>query len=139
MNYVLKRRLELLDEVGRLQRSLDLPAIGDVSYTCETVAFFYVQHVLSRWERFLDALDELRRRATAAAQPVDPTAIQRMFPFSKFFKTGSEQQLFLGTLQYTDLRVHILCTSVQYQANGPYISHSDYFLTTYKVHINLQY
>lgn len=103
MNYVLKRRLELLDEVGRLQRSLDLPAIGDVSYTCETAAFFYVQHVLSRWERFLDTLDELRRRATAGDQKasLDLTVVQRIFPFTKFFQTGSDQQLFLGELLYS--------------------------------------
>ena len=34
VNYVLAKRLELLEEVSRLQKSLGAP--GDVAYTCET-------------------------------------------------------------------------------------------------------
>ena len=34
VNYVLAKRLELLEEVTRLQKSLGVP--GDVAYTCET-------------------------------------------------------------------------------------------------------
>lgn len=51
MNYVLGKRLELLEEVARLQESLGVP--GDVAYTCETAGHFYLYHVLARWEEFL--------------------------------------------------------------------------------------
>lgn len=43
VNYVLSRRLELLQEVARLQESLGVP--GDVSYTCETAGHFYLYQV----------------------------------------------------------------------------------------------
>ena len=43
VNYVLARRLELLNEVGRLQESLEVP--GDVAYTCETAGHFFLYQV----------------------------------------------------------------------------------------------
>ena len=43
VNYVLAQRLELLDEVGRLQESLGVT--GDVSYTCETAGHFFLYQV----------------------------------------------------------------------------------------------
>ena len=43
MNFVLAQRLELLDEVARLQQSLGVE--GDVSYTCETAAHFFLYQV----------------------------------------------------------------------------------------------
>lgn len=46
VNYVLSQRLELLDEVGRLQASLGV--LGDVAYTCETAAHFFLYQV--RWK-----------------------------------------------------------------------------------------
>ena len=33
---------------------------GDVSYTCETAAHFWLLHVLSRWEKFLADAGKLR-------------------------------------------------------------------------------
>ena len=42
MNYL---RLELLAEVGRLQKSLGV--VGDVTYTCETAGYFNLYQVLS--------------------------------------------------------------------------------------------
>jgi len=50
VNFVLARRIELLNEVERLKQSLGVT--GDVSYTCETSGFFFVYHVLPRWEEF---------------------------------------------------------------------------------------
>ena len=50
VNFVLARRIDLLSEVERLQTSLGVS--GDVAYTCETSGFFYVYHVLARWEEF---------------------------------------------------------------------------------------
>ena len=43
VNFVLAQRLELLEEVGRLQNSLNVP--GDMSYTCETAGYFYLYQV----------------------------------------------------------------------------------------------
>ena len=37
MNYVLAKRLELLEEVTRLQKSLGVK--GDVAFTCETARY----------------------------------------------------------------------------------------------------
>lgn len=51
VNYVLAKRIQLLEEVEKLQASLNVP--GDVSYTCETAGHFYLYHVLSRWEVFI--------------------------------------------------------------------------------------
>ena len=43
VNYVLAKRLELLEEVSRLQESLGVS--GDVAYTCETAGHFYLYQV----------------------------------------------------------------------------------------------
>ncbi|CBI31203.3 unnamed protein product, partial [Vitis vinifera] len=53
VNAMLVRRLELLSEVERLARSLQLPE--DVGYTCETAGYFWLLHVYSHWEQFLAA------------------------------------------------------------------------------------
>jgi len=45
VNYVLAQRLELLQEVSRLQTSLGVA--GDMSYTCETAGYFYIYQVCS--------------------------------------------------------------------------------------------
>ena len=33
---------------------------GDVSYTCETAAFFWLLHVLAPWEKFVASVEQLR-------------------------------------------------------------------------------
>ena len=43
-----------LQEVARLQESLGVE--GDVSYTCETAAYFYLYQVLSRWEEYMSKI-----------------------------------------------------------------------------------
>ena len=60
VNAMLARRIELLDEVDKLAKQLQVTA--DVGYTCETAAYFYLLHVLSRWERFVS---EAERRASS--------------------------------------------------------------------------
>ena len=45
VNFVLAQRLELLEEVARLQQTLGVR--GDVAYTCETAGHFYLYHVSS--------------------------------------------------------------------------------------------
>lgn len=45
VNYVLAKRLDLLNQVQKLQESLKVS--GDVSYTCETAGYFYLYQVQS--------------------------------------------------------------------------------------------
>jgi intron-binding protein aquarius len=47
VNYMLGLRVQQLAEVERLATSLNVA--GDVGYTCETAAHFYLFHVLARW------------------------------------------------------------------------------------------
>ncbi|KAI8024117.1 RNA helicase aquarius [Camellia lanceoleosa] len=84
VNAMLVRRLELLSEVERLARSLQLPE--DVGYTCETAGYFWLLHVYSRWEQFLAACAENHDK---------PTFVQDRFPFKEFF-SNTPQPVFTG-------------------------------------------
>lgn len=92
VNAMLVRRLELLCEVERLARSLQLPE--DVGYTCETAGYFWLLHVYSRWEQFLAACVENQDR---------PTFVQDLFPFKEFF-SNAPQPIFQGQSFETDMR-----------------------------------
>ncbi|PSS26492.1 Intron-binding protein like [Actinidia chinensis var. chinensis] len=92
VNSMLVRRLELLSEVERLARSLQLPE--DVGYTCETAGYFWLLHVYSRWEQFLAACAENQDR---------PTFVQDRFPFKEFF-TNTPQPVFTGQSFEKDMR-----------------------------------
>ncbi|XP_058096767.1 uncharacterized protein LOC131242257 [Magnolia sinica] len=92
VNAMLVRRLELLSEVERLARSLQLPE--DVGYTCETAGYFWLLHVYSRWEQFL----------SACAQNQDkPTFVKDRFPFQEFF-SNTPQPVFTGQSFEKDMR-----------------------------------
>ncbi|KAG5249967.1 intron-binding protein [Salix suchowensis] len=92
VNAMLVRRLELLSEVERLARSLQLPE--DVAYTCETAGYFWLLHVYSRWEQFL---------ATCADNEDKPTLVQDRFPFKEFF-SNTPQPIFTGQSFEKDMR-----------------------------------
>ncbi|KAK2976198.1 hypothetical protein RJ640_027489 [Escallonia rubra] len=92
VNAMLVRRLELLSEVERLARSLQLPE--DVGYTCESAGYFWLLHVYSRWEQFL---------AACAANQNKPTFVQDCFPFKEFF-SNSPQPIFAGQSFEKDMR-----------------------------------
>ena len=79
VNYVLQKRLDLLDEVKKLQDSLGV--MGDMAYTCETAGYFYLCEVLRRWEEFVAKISK------------DKTKLSELFPFAKFFE-DSPQPLF---------------------------------------------
>ncbi|CAD7962982.1 unnamed protein product [Amoebophrya sp. A25] len=55
IDFMLKRRLELLQLVAKLARCLGVPE-QDAAYTCESAKFFFLQHVQSAWELFLEKL-----------------------------------------------------------------------------------
>ncbi|KAH9709891.1 P-loop containing nucleoside triphosphate hydrolases superfamily protein [Citrus sinensis] len=92
VNAMLVRRLELLSEVERLARSLQLPE--DVGYTCETAGYFWLLHVYSRWEQFL---------AACADNEGKPTFVRDRFPFKDFF-SNSPQPIFTGDSFEKDMR-----------------------------------
>eukprot|EP00741_Cyanophora_paradoxa_P007305 tig00001098_g7066.t1 len=95
VNYMLARRLEFLDEVGRLARSLELS--DDAAYTCETAQHFYLFHVVARWELF-----QLKLARLPDAERT-PAKLQELFPFTRFFRTAP-QPLFKGQSYEGDLR-----------------------------------
>ncbi|CAF0926502.1 unnamed protein product [Adineta ricciae] len=74
VNYILKKRLELLEQVERLQKSLNVT--GDLSYTCETAAHFYLYNVLSRWEEYLSKINQSNNNLDV---------LINAFPFKEFF------------------------------------------------------
>ncbi|OMO78046.1 Intron-binding protein, aquarius [Corchorus capsularis] len=92
VNAMLVRRLELLSEVERLARSLQLPE--DVGYTCETAGYFWLLHVYSRWEQFL---------AACTGNEDKPSFVQDRFPFKDFF-TNAPQAIFSGESFEKDMR-----------------------------------
>ncbi|UXI21280.1 cAMP-dependent protein kinase inhibitor beta-like [Sarcoptes scabiei] len=75
VNFVLLKRLQLLEIVGRLAKSLDLA--DDVAYTCETAHYFYLYSILSKWEEFICKIN--------AKTSSDPLLIEEHFPFKRFF------------------------------------------------------
>ncbi|CAH9119908.1 unnamed protein product [Cuscuta epithymum] len=93
VNAMLVRRLELLREVERLARSLQLPE--DVGYTCETAGYFWLLHVYSRWEQFLAASAENHHKLTF---------VQDRFPFKDFF-SNAQQPLFTGESFDRDMHI----------------------------------
>ncbi|XP_040992399.1 RNA helicase aquarius [Juglans microcarpa x Juglans regia] len=99
VNAMLVRRLELLSEVERLARSLQLPE--DVGYTCETAGYFWLLHVYSRWEQFL---------AACAENEDKPTFIKDRFPFKEYF-SNAPRQVLTGDSFEKDMRAAKGCFS----------------------------
>ncbi|KAJ1440474.1 P-loop containing nucleoside triphosphate hydrolase [Sesbania bispinosa] len=97
VNAMLVRRLELLSEVERLARSLQLPE--DVGYTCETAGYFWLLHVYSRWEQFLAACAENKEK---------PTFVRDRFPFKEFF-SDTPCPVFTGESFEKDMRAAMGC------------------------------
>ncbi|KAK7856869.1 rna helicase aquarius [Quercus suber] len=92
VNAMLVQRLELLGEVERLARSLQLPE--DVGYTCETAGYFWLLHVYSHWEQFL---------AACAENEDKPTFVKDHFPFKEFF-SDTPHPIFMGESFEKDMR-----------------------------------
>ncbi|EDO34933.1 predicted protein [Nematostella vectensis] len=97
VNFVLSKRLELLNEVHRFQESLGVH--GDVSYTCETAGYFYLYQVVSRWEEYMSNLKERVSKGRG-----DVSAISELFPFHKFFE-NAPQPIFNGRLWDEDMEI----------------------------------
>ncbi|KAJ1972819.1 hypothetical protein H4R35_004465 [Dimargaris xerosporica] len=113
VNSFLVRRLALLQDVDRLAQSLQVPgAHGD---TCETASYFYISHVLPRWEPYLQRLEACQETATQTTAPdqldacandeavaLAKQAIVDHFPFYKYF-ANAPQPLFAPSLAVADM------------------------------------
>ncbi|KAK2508328.1 hypothetical protein MC885_011569, partial [Smutsia gigantea] len=96
VNYVLARRIELLEEVKRLQKSLGVP--GDASYTCETAGYFFLYQVMSRWE---ECISKVKSKGNASP---DVTEISAFFPFHEYF-ANAPQPIFKGRSYEEDMEI----------------------------------
>lgn len=95
-------RLDLLDEVRRLQESLDVS--GDVSYTCETAGHFFLYQVQSRWEKYRQEFQPTEGSGD------DISKIKDNFPFYNYF-SNAPQPLFKGKCLSEDWNVAKGCFS----------------------------
>jgi len=96
VNYVLAKRLELLEEIARMQESLGVS--GDVAYTCETAGHFFLYQVLSRWEEYMSHVK------VQSGKTGDVDKLKELFPFSKFFE-NAPQPIFKGKSYAEDLDI----------------------------------
>ncbi|KRX19899.1 Intron-binding protein aquarius [Trichinella nelsoni] len=71
VNHILEKRLQLLGQVERLQKSIQVVG-GDVASSCETALYFYEYQLQPRWFEFQRKSMQLRR-------------VGEIFPFGAFF------------------------------------------------------
>ena len=94
VNWSLARRLQLLSQVQKLSMSIGVP--GDMGNTCETAAYFQLEHIQSRIEKF-----DLAVRAMENNKSTTTTTISSLFPFTQYFE-DAPVALFSGDWE-TDL------------------------------------
>lgn len=100
VNYVLSKRLELLEEVTRLKESLGVA--GEMGASCETAGYFFLQHVLARWECYMSQVTATPGKAVNVEQVAD------LFPFHIFF-SNAPQPLFKGKTYEEDMEIASGC------------------------------
>jgi len=93
VNYVLNKRIELLDEVTKLKDSLGVH--GDMGGSCETAGYFFLHHILSRWEQFISKVGD---------GEVPVAEVDDNFPFHIFF-SNAPQPLFKGLSYDEDMEI----------------------------------
>lgn len=91
VNWSLSRRLQLLAQVQRLSASIGVP--GDFGNSCETAAYFQLEHIQSRIEKFHIDLATLERASSTSSAK----SVQEIFPFGAYF-SDTEASLFSGEL-----------------------------------------
>ncbi|CAG8451805.1 2657_t:CDS:10 [Dentiscutata heterogama] len=94
VNSFLEKRLALLSEVDRLSQSLEIG--GEHGYTCETAGYFYLYHVLSRWEPYIDKCRQGLENGNVGVE-----IIRNEFPFSNYFH-NAPQPLFPEDADYAE-------------------------------------
>jgi len=102
VNWSLTRRLQLLAQVQRLSTSINV--VGDVGSSCETAAYFQLQYIQSRIEKFYidvstiekfycnnsSASSSSRGRDGDNVTNIQRKTIQELFPFTTFFSDVSQ-------------------------------------------------
>ena len=89
VNYVLAKRLELLDEVDRLQRCFDDMVYDSAAFSCETAMNFYLNVIAPKWETFSFKLKQkLSESSNKGEDMID--SVQALFPFVKFFENAPQ-------------------------------------------------
>ena len=75
-----------------------LGVTGDVGYTCETAAFFQLEHIQSRIEKFrIDTTTAMTAMTTGTTATTTATpSVSDYFPFTSYF-ADAPQPLFSGT------------------------------------------
>ncbi|PRP87317.1 intron-binding protein aquarius-like [Planoprotostelium fungivorum] len=76
VNHMLARRLELLERVDKLARSLDV--VDDVAHGCEMAEQFYRAHVVPK-------VNQYKKKVKEPEFAGKTTALSALFPFHKFF------------------------------------------------------
>lgn len=84
VNWSLSRRLQLLAQVQKLSMSIGVP--GEMGNTCETAAYFQLEHVQARIEKF---------NLTIASTTHRPATVEEVFPFKQYF-ADAPTALFTG-------------------------------------------
>ncbi|CAG0914886.1 unnamed protein product [Notodromas monacha] len=100
VNFVLTKRLQLLAEVARLQETLGVT--GEAAYTCETARYFFLNHVVSRWSKFVDLMTNLKNKETTKS------CVCEHFPFHEFF-SNAPQPVFKGADFDDDYNIAVGC------------------------------
>lgn len=85
-------------QVDKLAKQLEVTV--DAGYTCETAGYFYLLHVLSRWERFQA---DCKKRG-----PGDAAAVADLFPFGLYF-ADAPQPLFARASFADDMEAAHVC------------------------------
>eukprot|EP01117_Protostelium_nocturnum_P000116 TRINITY_DN1019_c0_g1_i4.p1 TRINITY_DN1019_c0_g1~~TRINITY_DN1019_c0_g1_i4.p1 ORF type:complete len:1386 (-),score=536.20 TRINITY_DN1019_c0_g1_i4:27-4184(-) len=94
VNHMLARRLDLLNSVDRLAKSLGI--LDDVAYTCETAESFWMAHILPK-------INEFRRKMKEERNQNSIDVLAALFPFTKFF-ADAPQPLLRGKKLEEDMR-----------------------------------
>jgi len=108
VNHMLQRRLELLEQVNLLGKSLNV--VGDVGATCETAGIFKMEHINELISSFRQGLQAARKEGEDKAWEF----IKSKFPFERFFsncntpsgdadEAAMEPKLFTGATFKDDL------------------------------------
>ncbi len=94
VNFVLAKRLELLDEVEKLKNSLEDVRCDSAAYSCESASHFYVNFIQPRCEIYIDNIKKNK----------DLDLVEKLFPFTNFFN-NAPQPLFKKISFEQDLEI----------------------------------
>ena len=89
----LEKRIQLLGEVDRLAWSLGIE--GAHGNTCETAGYFYLYHILSRWEPYIHSVK------TSTSPTKDRNTVANGFPLYNYF-ANAPQPLFPDDATYDE-------------------------------------